>query len=62
MFSEGFDDFSTASCQLLDGVATITCACAEVGQGFVTLAQQIAREILGVEEVILAPAFTGCIC
>ena len=58
MFSEGFDDFSTASCQLLDGVATITCACAEVGQGFVTLAQQIAREILGVEEVILAPAST----
>ena len=59
MFSEGFDDFSTASCQLLDGVATITCACAEVGQGFVTLAQQIAREILGVEEVILAPASTS---
>ena len=59
MFSEGFDDFSTASCQLLDGVATITCACAEVGQGFVTLTQQIAREILGVEEVILAPASTS---
>ena len=58
MFSEGFDDFSTASCQLLDGVATITCACAEVGQGFVTLAQQIVREILGVEEVILEPAST----
>ena len=61
MFSEGFDDFSTASCQLLDGVATITCACAEVGQGFVTLAQQIAREILGVEEVILAPASTSSV-
>ena len=61
MFSEGFDDFSTASCQLLDGVATITCACAEVGQGFVTLAQQIAREILGVEEVILAPASTATV-
>jgi len=58
MFSEGFDDFSMASCQLLDGVATITCACAEVGQGFVTLAQQIVREILGVEEVILEPAST----
>ena len=61
MFSEGFDDFSTASCQLLDGVATITCACAEVGQGFVTLAQQIVREILGVEEVILAPASTATV-
>ena len=32
--------------------------CAEVGQGFVTLAQQITREVLGVEEVILAPAAT----
>ena len=61
MFSEGFDDFSTASCQLLDGVATITSACAEVGQGFVTLAQQIGREILGVEEVILAPASTASV-
>ena len=61
MFSEGFDDFSTASCQLLDGVATITSACAEVGQGFVTLAQQIVREILGVEEVILAPASTASV-
>lgn len=58
MFSEGFDDFSSAVCQLEDGVATITCACAEVGQGFVTLAQQITREVLGVEEVILAPAAT----
>ena len=58
MFSEGFDDFSSALCQLENGVATITCACAEVGQGFVTLAQQITREILGVEEVILAPAAT----
>jgi CO/xanthine dehydrogenase Mo-binding subunit len=58
MFSEGFDDFSSAVCHLENGVATITCACAEVGQGFVTLAQQITREILGVEEVVLAPAAT----
>ncbi len=58
MFSEGFDDFSTASCHLLDGVATVKSACAEVGQGFVTLAQQIARTVLGVDDVILAPADT----
>ena len=44
-----------------DGVATITCACAEVGQGFVTLAQQIARTELGVDEVILTPAQTATI-
>ena len=40
MFSEGYDDYSSAACRVADGVATVTCACAEVGQGFVTLAQQ----------------------
>jgi xanthine dehydrogenase D subunit len=58
-FSEGFDDYSTARVRLADGVATVTCACAEIGQGFVTLAQQITREILGVDEVVLAPADTS---
>ena len=55
MYSGGFDDSSTARCRLEDGVATITCAAVEVGQGFVTLAQQITREVLGVDEVVLAP-------
>ena len=59
MFSEGFDDYSTAACRLSEGVATITCACVEVGQGFVTLAQQIAREVLGVQQVLLDPADTA---
>ena len=58
MFSEGFDDYSTAACRLSEGVATITCACVEVGQGFVTLAQQIAREVLGTQQVLLNPADT----
>jgi CO/xanthine dehydrogenase Mo-binding subunit len=49
MFSEGFDDSSAARCELRDGVATITSACAEVGQGFVTLVGQITREVLGVD-------------
>jgi xanthine dehydrogenase D subunit len=61
MFSEGFDDYSTAACRLADGVATITCACAEVGQGFVTLMGQIARTILGVDEVLLEPSATATI-
>jgi CO/xanthine dehydrogenase Mo-binding subunit len=61
MFSEGFDDYSTARCDLVDGVATITCACAEVGQGFVTLVQQIGREVLDIDEVIVAPAETATI-
>ncbi len=59
LFSEGFDDYSTAACRLSEGVATITCACVEVGQGFVTLAQQIAREILGTQQVLLDPADTS---
>ena len=58
-FSEGFDDFSTARVRVDAGIATVKCACAEVGQGFVTLAQQITTEILGVERVDLAPADTS---
>jgi xanthine dehydrogenase D subunit len=53
MYSEGFDDYSTARCRLADGVATLKFATAEVGQGFVTIAQQIARTTLGVDEVVL---------
>ena len=51
MYSEGFDDHSTARCRLADGVATLKFATAEVGQGFVTLAPQIARTVLGVDRV-----------
>jgi xanthine dehydrogenase D subunit len=64
MYSEGFDDYSTALVRLElapDGVpfATVHCAAAEVGQGFVTLAQQIARSELHVERVVLRPADTS---
>ena len=48
MYAEGYMDGSTARCRLEDGLATVTCAAAEVGQGFVTLVQQIARTVLGV--------------
>ena len=58
MYSEGFDDFSTARCRLADGVATLEFATAEVGQGFVTIAPQIARTILGVDEVVVEPMTT----
>jgi CO/xanthine dehydrogenase Mo-binding subunit len=58
MFSEGFDDYSTARVIVEGDVVTVHSACAEVGQGFVTLAQQIAREILGRDQVVLAPADT----
>jgi len=58
MFSEGFDDSSEARCEVRDGVVTITSACAEVGQGFVTLVRQIVGEVLGTSEVVLEPAST----
>ncbi|MFY8238670.1 MAG: molybdopterin cofactor-binding domain-containing protein, partial [Ilumatobacteraceae bacterium] len=51
MYSEGFDDYSTARCILEDGVATIKFATSEVGQGFVTLAPQIVRSVLGIDDV-----------
>jgi CO/xanthine dehydrogenase Mo-binding subunit len=53
MYSEGFDDYATARCRLADGVATLKFATSEVGQGFVTIAPQIARTILGVDTVEL---------
>ncbi|HET9667726.1 MAG TPA: molybdopterin cofactor-binding domain-containing protein, partial [Desertimonas sp.] len=59
MYSEGFDDYSTARCRLADGVATLKFATAEVGQGFITIAQQIARTVLGVETVVLEPIDTS---
>jgi CO/xanthine dehydrogenase Mo-binding subunit len=53
MYSEGFDDYSTARCTLRDGVASLKFATSEVGQGFVTIAAQIARSVLGVDDVVL---------
>lgn len=61
MFSEGHDDDSHARCVLEGGVARITCAAAEVGQGFVTIAQQIARTVLGIDDVVLERAETATI-
>lgn len=59
MYSEGFDDFATARCTLSDGVASLKFATAEVGQGFVTLAPQIARSVLGVDTVVLETSDTA---
>jgi len=51
-------DGSVARCRIERGVVTITCAAAEVGQGFLTLVQQIGRTVLGVDDVVVAPADT----
>jgi xanthine dehydrogenase D subunit len=61
-FSEGFDDYSTARVrlQMIGGepVATVLTAAAEVGQGLVTVEQQIVRTELGVDRVVVAPKDT----
>lgn len=59
MYSESFDDYSTARCRLADGRVALKFATAEVGQGFVTIAGQIARTILGVDHVDLDRIDTG---
>lgn len=59
MYSEHFDDDSTARVRLADGVASVKVATCEVGQGFVVIAQQIVRTVLGVEDVVLEPADTS---
>ena len=62
-FSEGFDDYSTARVRLgvvgHEPVVTVHTAAAEVGQGLVTIEQQICRTELGVERVVVAPKDTG---
>jgi len=62
-FSEGFDDSSTARVriELVNGepVASVQTAAAEVGQGLVTVIQQIVRTELDVEQVVLLPADTS---
>ena len=61
-FSEGFDDYSTARVRLEvtagEAVATVHTAAAEVGQGLITVEQQICRTELGVERVVLHPKDT----
>ncbi len=59
MFSEGFDDFSEARCIVVDGKVSIQSACVEVGQGFVTLVNQIVEETLGVSEAAILPVDTS---
>ncbi len=56
-FSEGYDDYSTARVRLEvtggEPMVTVHTAAAEVGQGLVTIEQQICRTELGVDRVVL---------
>jgi xanthine dehydrogenase D subunit len=62
-FSEGFDDYSTARVRLEavagEPVATVHTAAAEVGQGLITIEQQICRTELGVDRVVVHPKDTS---
>ncbi|MEU5691723.1 molybdopterin cofactor-binding domain-containing protein [Actinosynnema sp. NPDC020468] len=62
-FSEGYDDFSTARVRLEEvggePVASVHTAACEVGQGLVTVLQQIVRTELGVERVTVLPMDTA---
>ncbi|TKG71339.1 xanthine dehydrogenase subunit D [Prauserella endophytica] len=62
-FSEGFDDYSTARVRLEavggEPAATVQTAACEVGQGLVTILQQIIRTELGVEQVTILPMDTS---
>jgi len=61
-FSEGYDDYSTARVRLEvtggEPMVTVHTAAAEVGQGLVTIEQQICRTELGVGHVVLHPKDT----
>jgi len=62
-FSEGFDDYSTARVRLRvvggEPAATVQTAACEVGQGLVTVLQQIVRTKLGVQRVTILPVDTS---
>ncbi|WP_171114463.1 MULTISPECIES: xanthine dehydrogenase subunit D [Streptomyces] len=62
-YAEGVDDYSTARVRLEviggEPVAMVHTAAAEVGQGLITVQQQIARTELGVERVTIHPADTN---
>ena len=61
-FSEGFDDYSTARVRLEavggEPAATVQTAACEVGQGLVTILEQVARTELGIADVRVETADT----
>jgi CO/xanthine dehydrogenase Mo-binding subunit len=50
-FSEGFDDFAEARVVMTTSGVEVHTAAMEVGQGLVTVCQQIARTVLGTDKV-----------
>jgi xanthine dehydrogenase D subunit len=59
MFSEAFDDFTEVRILVTPVGVEIQTAAAEVGQGLVTVCQQIARSVLDMEQVAVTFADTS---
>ncbi|MFQ5516818.1 MAG: xanthine dehydrogenase family protein molybdopterin-binding subunit [Acidimicrobiia bacterium] len=51
-FSESFDDYAEVRVVVTEAGAEVHSAAVEVGQGMVTVCEQIVREVLGIEEVV----------
>ena len=60
-FSEAFDDYAEARAVLTPAGVEVHTAAIEVGQGLVTVCQQIARTVLGIEKVAVIWADTSMI-
>jgi CO/xanthine dehydrogenase Mo-binding subunit len=58
-FSEAFDDFAEVRLVLNAAGLEIHSAAIEVGQGLVTICQQIARSVLGIEHIAWVPVDTS---
>jgi xanthine dehydrogenase D subunit len=58
-FSEGFDDYAEARVELTEDGAVAHTAAIEVGQGMVTVIQQVVRTVLGLERVEVSFDHTG---
>jgi xanthine dehydrogenase D subunit len=62
-YSEGFDDYHEARVRLFRGpngpTAEVYSAAAEVGQGVHTIMLQVARSVLGIDDVVLHQPDTG---
>ena len=60
-FSEAFDDFAEARVILSPAGVEVQTAAMEVGQGLITVCQQIARTVLGIENVAVTFVDTSTI-
>lgn len=58
-FSEGFDDFTEALVTMTAAGVEVHTAAMEVGQGLITVCQQIARTVLGTDRVAVVWADTS---